>query len=391
MAIQQTLNVVSFFKGLSENMLELFLKRKGLELDNETLKSEVGQQYWEDSVDEDKRNECRLDCGEIAALSSENGLSFIAEALEYSSLPSEKKEAIEQTVDDLETFQDKAVWMFLNHKPLLDRAGKFCFIDEINDTAWKRRKGFDNRTPSTDKDSLELFSRCLADHFHKKLKKGRHCVTEFIKRADTYLFFAHQEDTAIRENQFDDDKMAAVTRKPEYLLVFAFNPQKGMLEVWGKKLGRSVKALYAIFAKTLLNMEKLPPESADGNYDLQKVKSQRLQFTLTRAPTLSSLTLTEIQLVNIEDSRRYISIRSNRDETALYEEFDERVPKEIRSQYLVDALRFKAVFDSPKINGRSKRFSLKSPNECTLGLDNDAEELKKVLADSGLEFRKEDA
>ena len=96
-------------------------------------------------------------------------------------------------------------------------------------------------------------------------------------------------------------------------------------------------------------------------------------------------------MVNREDSRRYISIKSNRDEAALYREFDERVPKEVRSQYLVDALRFKAVFDSPKINGRSKRFSLKAPDECTLGLDNDAEELKKVLADSGLEFSKENA
>ncbi|WP_300874138.1 hypothetical protein [uncultured Parasutterella sp.] len=390
MVLHQTLNVVNFFKGLSENMLELFLKRKGLELDIETLKSANGQQYWEDSVDEDKRNECRLDCGEIAALSSENGLIFIAEAIEFSSLSKEKKEAVEQSIEEFETFQDKAVWMYVNHKELLDRAGKFCFIDEIRDTAWKRRKGFDVRKPSTDSDSLEFFSRCLADHFHKKLKKGRHCVTEFIKRADTYLYFAHQEDTAVRENQFNKDQMAPVTRKPEYLLVFAFSPQKGMLEIWGERLGRSVTNLYSIFAKTLLNLEKLPPESADGNYDLQKVMTQRLQFTLTRAPTLRSLSLTEIQLVNREDSRRYISIKSVRNEDALYEEFDERVPREIRSQYLVNALRFTAVFDSPKINGRSKRFSLKSPNECTLGLDNDAEELKKVLSDSGLEFKKED-
>lgn len=141
MAIQQTLNIVSFFKGLSENMLELFLKRKGLELDIETLKGENGQQYWEDWVDEDKRNECRLDCGEIAALSTESGLNFISESIEFSSLPKEEKEVVEQTLDELESFQDKAVWMFLNHKPLLDRAGKFCFIDEISDTAWKRRKG----------------------------------------------------------------------------------------------------------------------------------------------------------------------------------------------------------------------------------------------------------
>lgn len=383
--MQQTLNVVSFFKTLSENMLNLFLERKGLELKIESLKGKGGQQYWENSVDEDKRNECRLDCGEIATLSSENGLNFIVEAIEFSSLSKEEKEDIEQKIDEIETVQDKIVWVYVNHKELLDRAGKFCFIDEIGDTAWKRRKGFDTRTPSTDKESLELFSRSLADHFHKKLKKGRHCVTEFIKRGETYLFFAHQEDTAVRENQFNNDQMAPVTRKPEYLVVFAFNPQKGLLEVWGTKLGRSVQTLYVIFAKTLLNLEKLPPESADSNYDLQKVMTQRLQFTLTRALTLRSLSLTEIRLVNLEDSRRYISIRSNRDEVALYEEFDERVPREIRSQYLVDALRFKAVFDSPKINGRSKRFSLKSPNECTLGLDNDAEELKKVLADSGLE------
>ena len=391
MVLHQTLNVVSFFKGLSENMLELFLKSKGLELDIGTLKSGEGQQYWEDSVDEDKRNECRLDCGEIAALSSENGLTFIAEEIEFSSLSKEKKEAVEQSIEEFETFQDKAVWMYVNHKELLDRAGKFCFIDEIRDTAWKRRKGFDVRKPSTDKDSLEFFSRCIADHFHKKLKKGRHCVTEFIKRADTYLYFAHQEDTAVRENQFNKDQMAPVTRKPEYLLVFAFSPQKGMLEIWGERLGRSVTTLYSIFAKTLLNLEKLPSESADANYDLQKVMTQRVQFTLTRAPTLRSLSLTEIQLVNIEDSRRYISIKSVRNEDALYEEFEERVPREVRTQYVVDALRFKAVFDSPKINGRSKRFSLKFPNECTLGLDNDAEELKKVLADSGMEFKKDNA
>ena len=109
MAIQQTLNVVSFFKGLSENMLESFLKYKGLEIDIQTLKSEDGQQYWEDSVDEDKRNECRLDCGEIAALSSESGLNFISEAIEFSSLPKAEKEDVEQTIEELESFQDKAV------------------------------------------------------------------------------------------------------------------------------------------------------------------------------------------------------------------------------------------------------------------------------------------
>lgn len=69
MVLHQTLNVVNFFKGLSENMLELFLKRKGLELDIETLKSANGQQYWEDSVDEDKRNECRLGTAERLRLS----------------------------------------------------------------------------------------------------------------------------------------------------------------------------------------------------------------------------------------------------------------------------------------------------------------------------------
>ena len=82
--------------------------------------------------------------------------------------------------------------------------------------------------------------------------------------------------------------------------------------------------------------------------------------------------------LKVEDSRRYISIKSNRDESALYEEFDKRVPREIRGLYVVDALRFKAVFEAKKINGRSRRFSLKFPNECTLGLDNDAEELKSA-------------
>ena len=149
--------------------------------------------------------------------------------------------------------------------------------------------------------------------------------------------------------------------------------------------------LYKIFAQTLLDLEKLPPENPESNYDLQKVMTQRLQFNLIRARNLRSLVLTEIQLVNIEDSRRYISIKSNRDESALYEEFDKRVPREIRGLYVVDALRFKAVFEAKKINGRSRRFSLKFPNECTLGLDNDAEELKRVLVDSGLEYKKDNA
>lgn len=391
MAIQQTLNVVSFFKGLSENMLELFLKRKGLELDIETLKGEDEQQYWEESVDEDKRNECRLDCGEIANLCSENGPTFIVEAISNSSLSKEDKESIEQSLETLEAIQDKAAWLYLNHRDLLDKAGKFCFVDEIRDTAWKRRKGFDARTPSTDNESLKLFSKELSVYFHDKKKKGRHCVTEFLKRDGTYLFFAHQEDTAVRENQFDADRMAPVTRKPEYLVVFSFTPREGLLEVWGERLGQSVVTLYKIFAQTLLDLEKLPPENPESNYDLQKVMTQRLQFNLIRARNLRSLVLTEIQLVNIEDSRRYISIKSNRDESALYEEFDRRVPREIRGQYVVDALRFKAVFEAKKINGRSRRFSLKFPNECTLGLDNDAEELKRVLVDSGLEYKKDNA
>ena len=391
MPVQQTISIVRFFKNLSEETLSNFLKAKDLSLDAEQLLGDEGQSYWEDSVDEDKRNECRLDCGEIANLCSENGLNFISEAIEFSSLTQEDKEVIEQAIDELESYQDKAVWIYIHYKDILDKAGKFYFVDEIRDTAWKRYKGFDARLPSTDKESLKLFSTELSTYFHDKKKKGRHCVTEFLKRDGTYLFFAHQEDTAVRENQFDADRMAPVTRKPEYLVVFSFDPQKGMLEVWGEKLGQSIKTLYKIFAETLLNLEKLPPETADGTYNLQKVMTQRLRFNLKRANTLRSLTLVEIQLVNREDSRRYISIKSNRDEAALYREFDERVPKEVRSQYLVDALRFKAVFDSPKINGRSKRFSLKAPDECTLGLDNDAEELKKVLADSGLEFSKENA
>lgn len=391
MAVHQALSVVSFFKGLSKGILELYLESKKLNLDIERLIGNDGQSYWEEQVEEDKRNECRLDCGEIANLANENGLNFISEAIEYSPLSKDEIENIEQRIDELDSFQDKATWTYVKHKPILDIAGQFCFVDEIRDTAWKRRKGFDSRNPSTDQESLKIFSRAVADYFHKKKKKGSHCITEYIKRNGTFLFFAHQEDSAVRENQFDADHMAPVTRKPEYLLVFVFSPEKGTLEMWGKSLGRSVVSLYNIFAKTLLNLEKLPPETSESNYNLQKVMTERLKFVLTRADTLRSLHLTEIQLVNKEDSRRYISIKSFRDEQALYDEFEERVPREVREQYLVDALRFKAVFDSPKINGRSKRFSLKAPNECTLGLDNDAEEIKKVLADSGLEMEKESA
>lgn len=391
MAIQQTLNVVGFFRMLSEDMLKLFLGHKGLTLNIETLKGKDGQQYWEDSVEEEKRNECRIDCGEIANLCLENDPTFIADAIEYSDLSKGEKERVEQSIKEHEVIQDKVVWLYVNHKDILDRAGKYCFVSEIPDRAWKRRKGFDTRTPLTDKESQRLFSQELSAYFHDKKKKGRHCEIEFLKRDGTYLFFVHQEDTAVRENQFNEDRMAPVTRKPEYLVVFSFTPREGLLEVWGERLGQSVIALYKIFAQTLLDLEKLPPENPESNYDLQKVMTQRLRFNLTRARNLRTLVLTEIQLVNIEDSRRYISIKSNRDEEALYEEFNERVPREIRSQYVVDALRFKAVFEAKKIKGRSKRFSLKFPNECTLGLDNDAEELKRVLVDSGLEYKKDNA
>jgi len=391
MAFQQALSAVSFFKGLSKEVLSLFLKSKGLNLDIEKLTSYAGQSYWEEQVEENKRNDCRLDCSEIANLSDEKGLTFISESIEYSSLAEEEKEVIEQQIEKFESFQDKVTWIYINHKAILDRAGKFCFVDEIRDTAWKRRKGFDSRNPATDPNSLKIFSQAIATHFYKKKKKGKHCITESMKRGGEFIFFAHQEDSTVRENQFNADKMALVTRRPEFLLVFVFSPEKGMLEVWGKNLGQSVMTLYTIFATKLLNLGRLPLENPESNYNLQKVMTERLNFVLTSAKTLRSLQLTEIQLVNKKDSRRYLSIKSNLDEKALYDEFEVRVPRNVRNQYLVDTLRFKAVFESPKIKGRSKRFSLKSPNECTLGLDNDAEEIKKVLADSGLENKKNNA
>ena len=138
--------------------------------------------------------------------------------------------------------------------------------------------------------------------------------------------------------------MSSVTRKPEYLVVFSFTPREGLLEVWGESLGKSVVTLYKIFAQTLLDLGEIATGKPRKQLRSSKVMTQRLQFNLIRARNLRSLVLTEIQLVNIEDSRRYISIKSNRDESALYEEFDKRVPREIRGLYVVDAPDFDTRF-----------------------------------------------
>ena len=59
------------------------LSQKKLNLDIERLIRDDGQSYWRERVEEEKRKECRLDCGEIANLihNSKNLLSILGDGL----------------------------------------------------------------------------------------------------------------------------------------------------------------------------------------------------------------------------------------------------------------------------------------------------------------------
>jgi hypothetical protein len=182
-------------------------------------------------------------------------------------------EAVEG-LNQREGFVQKAFWLFLNEPMLFAHVTRCDWADHLSARSWKTRKGLPCTEPDTGEEACTRLADAVSAFYREKEGRGEHCRAEAFVRGDgrTYVFVYPQDyaDTFIGYDE--DGTFVRVAQQPAFEIVYAFDAEHGVLEMYAKGSKRLKQRLEEFFIECLLAEEPdaEPPDNHAYNLDLLK-------------------------------------------------------------------------------------------------------------------------
>jgi len=204
----------------------------------------------------------------IFDLATEDGVRTMVEEATYIA-----PEAAEE-ISKRDGFVQKAFWLFLNEPMLFTHVTRFDYADHLSMRSWKTRKGLPRKKPDTNDAARERLAREVSAFYRQKEGRGEHCRAEAFERGDgrTYVFVYPQDyaDTFIGYDE--DGTFVRVAQQPAFEIVYAFDAERGILEMYAKGSKRLKQKLEGFFIRCLLAEEAdaEPPDNDAYNLDVLK-------------------------------------------------------------------------------------------------------------------------
>ena len=138
---------------------------------------------------------------------------------------------------------------------------------------WRKRRHLPKKTPDFTDSVQQKFERELENLFTNRQSRGYVCTIEMLDMGNgMYYFFAYPDDypTAIRQHN-ESRILTPQTLLKTFEVVFAYDSQRGTLEVCGRVSALIKKQLEEIFMTTVLDTEAV--EREERVYDLSVFKN----------------------------------------------------------------------------------------------------------------------
>lgn len=340
------------------------------------------------ALDEVQRNDMETHFQEIHALSNEKGMNaLIDEALFH-------EEALNDTFEENELvgFEARAFWAFLNRETLWKNALSLNYADNL--THWKKRSELGDYPAKVDEQSIQRFTKALADYFGNDLYMEKNCQVDCLKRViddkSHNYFFAYPEDYARVIRDWDGESTKKINPKVHRKaleVIFVYCREQQSLDVWCQFPASVVKDLQKIFAKEILGIELAKPVKVKKEYELDAFKQSMPNLIFSPQTGIEFIRVNKLR-ITMSHSKDKITLEANAhdDRQAVYKLF-EKLKNSVSGDVMnITQVGLIAQF-VPAENGKpqTRKFSMSYPDSCSLKHTGQDAILRQMLIDSGIQ------
>lgn len=295
-------------------------------------------------------------------LASDAGLTALFQAAKDSG----HSEMVTETPEKLGLW-GKAMWIWLHYPRVFEKGEILLRLDRMS--FWRKRTDLPNRSPDTSPVAIEHLQHQISDLLREQ-GRGRECTVEWLKRGETYYFFAHPDDFVSNLMVHDKEgRLAPKAIRQTLDIVYAYEPTKKSLELYAKKLPKNTKEqLEVFFAQTILH-EKLPKYDPQVVYELDHLKHEFVNLKTDHADHVS-VRIRRLRLLNPSESRTVeITIDDSKPNETIGKAIREvmRIEESPLTQWRVTFVTFRFIFHP--MDGRKhgrQSFDVGYPRSCSL-------------------------
>lgn len=180
---------------------------------------------------------------------------------------------------------------------------------------------------------------------------------------------------------------------PAFEVLFVYIEKEGALDLNFRGAWKAVEPLQGAFAKAILKIDDLPPDSKDERvYDLNPLRSPDFEFVYGSESGIQSAAIKKIRFSSriVRGDRVTLEANPIQNEKAIYDLLDkieEAIPFNL---YDVTQVEIRTtVSTAPETPAKVLNFSITHPNSCSLKYDDVHLRLRAMLEDSGIEPREQ--
>lgn len=227
-----------------------------------------------DNLPRAKRDEIESVLRSVFELACESGFQALLEAAPHCGVAN-----LASLVPDDLSFYGRAVWVWLRHRPVFERAQIIHHVEHM--AWWRKRNGLPAKAPDVSGAAREKLEESISSLL-KSQGRGQACTVETMSIGDVDYFFAYPDDFVQNVTVHDENgKLAPEAFRQTLLVAFAYSRQEGTLETQARLPKPMKERLEAIFADAILHWE-IGPHEPDAVYELNQLKNP--EFALTTDP-----------------------------------------------------------------------------------------------------------
>lgn len=376
---------LQFFRRVPNELLARYFHVKNINLavDFGKLKSTKVESVLNAflSLESQQQAEIEAEFQDINALSCQGGVKALVDEADFHG-----DAAFASDLASLDGFHAKVMWAFLE-KPLYWRgATMFLHADNVSPSFWKKRNDLPKLPPGVAPEDIDALASEISVLFSKE-GRGKNCKVEPYRRHNREYFFAYPEDYAHLGIEWISNTLKTLAHHPAFEIIFVYCKDEGSLDIYAPKNTKSIPDLQRAFTRTILKLEALPDGSIDKRvYDLAPLANRQFDFKIAPGSAIESAVVIKMRLTLKHGAKRRVTLEAdtNGNPKAVYDLRDSlNLPAHFITQLTV-----KVTFEVQHgKHGRTRTFNITYPNSCALNNDGFDLEIRRMLAESGIEPR----
>jgi hypothetical protein len=341
--------------------------------------------YWE-ILPEDVRSQTDAEFRSIFNMSCEKGFRAILDEAEYQSTDKSEYTHFVERLSALPNHYERAMTVFLEFNPLWKGATKFHHADTL--TYWRKRKNIPHIKADVNDASVNNLSQKIGDYFHITEGRGSNCMAEYFIRGEYIYIFVYAEDYSQQSIEWVKGKFDHRPHNPAFEIVYVYSQKEGTLDLNFHGEYKTTVPLQDMFAKAILNLDKLPPKTSDTLvYDLNQLLNKNFSFNYSADSGITDVSVKKIRLTPKVQPGARITIENilNDKSNTIFDSI-QKINGALPAQlYNVTQIELTATFTETGYTQKKINCRITHPNYCSLKYDEIDLKLREMLKASGIE------